>query len=86
MIRYEIQISSSAERQFKKLPPALQQKIKAKILTLGPNPRPHGSQKLHASNAHRIRLGDYRILYDISDDKKIVYICDLGHRRDICRL
>lgn len=85
MIRYDIQISSSAERQFRKLPASLQSKLKSKILALTTNPRPNGSQKLHASQAYRIRLGDYRILYEINDSQKIVYICDIGHRRDIYR-
>ena len=85
MTRYDIQIASSAERQFRKLQSSLQQKIKAKILSLGVNPQPYGSQKLHAAEAYRIRLGDYRILYEISDSQKTVYICDIGHRRDIYR-
>ncbi len=84
-MKYNIQIVSSAERQFRKLQPSLQDRITSKILQLSDSPRPYGSKKLHNSDCYRIGIGDYRVLYSINDSHKIVKILDIGHRREIYR-
>ena len=78
-MKYHIQIVPSAERQFRKLQPSLQNRLVSKILQLANHPRPHGSKKL------RNTIGNYRVLYSINDTRKIVEILDLGHRREIYR-
>ena len=57
--------------------------IKAAIYNLSENPRPHGFKKLKGRNGYRIRVADYRIIYDIFDEILIVDVIDLGHRKDI---
>lgn len=47
------------------------------------NPRPHGYQKLTGRPGYRIRVGDYKIIYDIIDRELIVDVIDLGHRKEI---
>jgi mRNA interferase RelE/StbE len=84
-MKYSIQIASSAERQFQKLQPSLQERITSKILQLASIPRPYGSKKLHDSNYYRISIGNYRVLYSINDGHKIIKILDVGHRREIYR-
>jgi mRNA interferase RelE/StbE len=48
-------------------------------------PRPPGSQKLFGEDAYRIRQGDYRILYTIDDEKRLVEVYKIGHRREVYR-
>lgn len=49
------------------------------------DPRPPGSVKLTGVSYHRIRVGDYRVLYRIKDDVLIVLVVEIGHRREIYR-
>jgi mRNA interferase RelE/StbE len=57
--------------------------IKTAILNLAKNPRPAGYKKLKGRDGYRIRVADYRIIYDIFDDILQVDVIDLGHRKDI---
>ena len=58
-------------------------KIKETIYGLADNPRPQGYKKLKGREGYRIRVADYRIIYDIFDNILLVNIIDLGHRKDI---
>jgi mRNA interferase RelE/StbE len=57
--------------------------IKNAILDLTQNPRPHGYKKLKGINAYRIRVANYRIIYDIIDEILVIELIDIGHRKDI---
>jgi mRNA interferase RelE/StbE len=57
--------------------------IKQAIYSLSQNPRPLGFIKMKGRNGYRIRVNDYRILYEIVDDILLVEVIDLGHRNDI---
>ena len=55
-----------------------------KLIELSENPRLYGYLKMKGEeNLYRIRVGDYRILYEIQDDKLIIYVVKIGHRKDI---
>jgi mRNA interferase RelE/StbE len=83
---YQVLIVRSAERQLKKLPPQAQRKIAAVIMSLAIEPRPYGSKKLTGTaNSYRVRVGDYRIIYDIFDREIVVSVLKIGHRKDIYR-
>jgi len=56
-----------------------------RISGLSENPRPHGSEKLTGQERYRVRQGDWRIVYEIDDDARIVRIFKIGHRRDVYR-
>ena len=84
-MKYNLQIVSPAERQFLKLQPSLQNRLKSKLFSLEIEPRPNGSQKLHGTEFFRIRIGDYRVIYSIDDTRRIVKVLDIGHRREIYR-
>ncbi len=58
-------------------------KIKKGILALAANPRPKGYTKLKGRSGYRIRIGDYRIIYEIIDNLLRVEVIELGHRKDI---
>lgn len=57
--------------------------IKNAIYALADNPRPQGYKKLKGRDGYRIRVADYRIIYDIFDNILLVDVIDLGHRKDI---
>jgi len=57
--------------------------IKQAIYNLADNPRPNGYKKLKGRDSYRIRVADYRIIYDIEDGLLQIRVLDLGHRKDI---
>ena len=81
---YQIEISNRAVKQLKKLSTDIRDRINEKILDLSDNPRPSGVVKLeNIENKYRIRIGTYRILYEIKDD--VLIVVRVGHRRDVYR-
>ena len=84
-MRYNLEITPTAQRQFKKLSDILQEHITTKILHLEIQPRPVGVKKLQSFDYYRIRIGDYRVIYSIDDKAHAVKILDIGHRKDIYR-
>ena len=84
--RYEVVLSPKAEKQLDELPTPLRRRITEAIEGLESKPRPHGVKKLTgAENLWRIRVGDFRIVYTIEDDRLIVLVVKIGHRRKIYR-
>jgi len=82
---YAVFILRRAQRELAKLPPEVYEEAKQSIRELGQEPRPRGCKKLIAREGWRIRLGDYRIIYEIDDARAAVTILDVGHRRDVYR-
>jgi mRNA interferase RelE/StbE len=86
MVSYKIEISRTAEKELKKLPPTDQQRVAKAMLTLAENPFPRGSRKLSGyEDIFRVRVGRYRILYSVSHKSLIIIILKFGHRKDIYR-
>ena len=85
--RYTVYVAPAADRDLKKLPDAVQRRIVSAIETLADDPRPPGTKKLAGQelNLWRIRVGDYRIVYQIQDERLIVLVVRIGHRGDIYR-
>lgn len=83
MPNYTILLSKKAEKQLDKLSDHITEPIIQSIASLEFNPRPNGYKKLKGTNAYRIRSGDYRIIYHIFEQKLIIDIVAVGHRRDI---
>jgi mRNA interferase RelE/StbE len=85
-MRYAITIKSSAQRTLSRLPNDAAERIARAIDGLGFDPRPSGCQKLQgAENLWRIRVGDYRVVYSIEDERLMVLVVRIGHRREIYR-
>ncbi len=83
---YRIEVKASAEKEVARLPRRDQRRVVAAIESLADDPRPAGARKLvGAGDAYRVRVGDYRIIYQIRDDLLIVYVVRVGHRRDVYR-
>jgi len=84
--RYQVEIARRAVKLLASLPRPDQQRIRAAIDLLANEPRPPGCTKLSGEpNTYRVRTGDYRILYDVFDDRLVVQVVKVGHRRDVYR-
>jgi mRNA interferase RelE/StbE len=83
-VSYEVKFSRGAKKQFSKLPIDGQQRIQTKINELAIEPRPNGVKKLQGDdNSYRVRVGDYRVVYEVADDVLIVTVIKVGHRSEI---
>ena len=81
---WRIELSRSAEQQFRALPRKEQQRIALPIDGLAENPRPVGAVKLAGEEGvYRLRSGDYRILYTLQDSVLLVLVLKIGHRREV---
>ena len=81
---YRIELTPAAARQFKKLPTDQKERIRRRIDRLGDEPRPNGCAKIAgADTLWRVRVGDYRIVYEVRDDVLIVVVVLIGNRRDV---
>lgn len=83
MAAYKITISRLAQKQLDKLPDILAFRLIEAIYELAINPRPVGYKKLKGRDGYRIRIGDYRIIYEIFDRELLINVVSLGHRKDI---
>jgi mRNA interferase RelE/StbE len=85
-MKYRIEFSPTAERQFKKLPKEVQARLKHRIDILAENPFPRGVKKLSAEeDLYRLRIGDYRIIYQAQGKALLILILKLGHRKNVYR-
>lgn len=85
-MKYRIEVTPRAARDLAALPRAQLERVSRKIDGLAVQPRPRGVTKLSgAEDLHRIRVGDYRVVYQIKDDILLIVLIRIGHRRDIYR-
>lgn len=82
---YNITIKRSASKTLETLQDKDYQKVRDTIRELAKNPRPQGCLKLTGRTGWRIRVGVYRVIYEINDREQKVIVLDIGHRRDIYR-
>lgn len=83
---YEVHYKKSVEKDLRKLPSNQLKAIVAKIHALAIDPHPTGSVKLRgSSDLFRIRHADYRIIYQVNNDKLVILVVKVGHRREIYR-
>ena len=83
---YRVFLARSAEKDLGHLSPAIHDRVIAAIQRLARNPRPPGCRKLvGADNDWRIRVGDYRVVYEIADTLRVVRINRVRHRREVYR-
>ena len=81
---YEIIITKYIQKQLDNLPNNIQERVYDKISQLAEEPRPDGVVKLKGyDNEYRIRIGDYRLVYEIQDEQLIVLLVQCKHRRDV---
>ena len=85
--KYSINLLPTAARDLGQLPRPISRRVARAIDPLADDPRPPGCEKLKAGagDEYRIRVGDYRILYQVNDDKHTVLITRVRHRREVYR-
>ena len=83
---FRIEWKKSTRKDLRKLPAGTVERIVEAVENLAGNPFPHGVEKLSGSEyAYRIRLGDYRIVYEVVTESKLVEIQRVRHRKDVYR-
>lgn len=83
---YRIAVAPRAERDVLSVPADVLRRLIPKIDALAKNPRPPGSKKLRgAEDNYRLRVGDYRVLYQIQDRVLLVLVLSVAHRREVYR-
>jgi len=84
---YTVDVLHRAEKALRSLTDRkLYHRLREVVDSLAQNPRPHGCTKLSGTkNIYRVRVGDHRIVYQIIDDRLLVLVIDIGHRREIYR-
>ena len=80
---YKVRIERKAQKKLAKISEPYYSNIKIAILNLGSNPRPKGYKKLKGRDAFRIRVANYRIIYEIFDTELFIHVINIGHRKDI---
>ncbi len=83
---YSIQFTSRARRDLEGLDRATQLRLRSQIDRLAANPTPSGAKRLHGEEPYyRIRMGDYRVIYQVAGKQLVVIIVKIGHRKEIYR-
>lgn len=86
MSRYRVEFTTAAARELRKLDPRVRARILTQIGALEEDPRPEGCRKLVGEeNAWRIRIGDYRVLYEVVDRIVTVTVFRVAHRGEVYR-
>lgn len=80
---YQLTIKPKAVKALEKINEPHYANIKAAIYSLANNPRPHGYKKLKGRDGYRIRVGDYRIIYNIFDKILTIDVVNIGYRKNI---
>jgi len=84
-VPYRIEVRPAAARQLRKLDPQTARRVQGVIALLADDPRPPASRPLTGRPVWRVRVGDYRVIYTIEDDRLVVVVITIGHRRDVYR-
>ena len=86
MENFSIQWRHSTSKDLRRLPNQEVARIVAAVMLLAHEPLPHGSQKLSGSErTYRIRVGDYRVIYEVCTELRIIEIQRVRHRKDVYR-
>ncbi len=83
---YQIQILPSAQRELARLPERERKRVDKRIQSLASEPRPSGTKTIQGSKGLlRLRVGDYRVIYETEDDQLVVIVVKVGHRSKVYR-
>jgi len=86
MARRSLEISRTAEKQLRALSVDAQRRLARAMVALADDPFPHGSRKLVGyQDVFRIRVGVYRVIYDVAEAQLVIIILKIGHRKDVYR-
>jgi len=84
-VSYSVEILRSAQKQLARIDRTQQNRIIDAIRGLAENPRPSGCKKLSGRSAWRIRIGSFRVIYELHEDRLLVLVVVIGDRKGIYR-
>lgn len=82
---YTVRLKRSAEQELRRLPRDNIPRILSRMQQLASQPRPPGCKKLTGEEEYRVRRGDFRILYTVDDQQRLVEVVKIAHRREVYR-
>ena len=80
---WTVELNAHAERELEKLPDPIMSRITQKLVLLKNDPFPRQSRKLKGHTGYRLRIGDYRVLYEVDQKERKVIIYAIGHRKEV---
>lgn len=84
MIEYAVLIQPSARKELERLEDSIIARLVPRIENLGSEPRPRGCRKLRGfRDLWRLRVGDYRVVYIVDDNARVVQVTRIAHRREV---
>jgi mRNA interferase RelE/StbE len=84
-MKFQVILPKSVQKELDRLPDEMANRILARLSALETNPRPVGVKKLKGRDAWRIRVGDYRVIYEIHAHALQIIVITVGHRREVYR-
>jgi mRNA interferase RelE/StbE len=84
-MRFQVILPKSVQKELNRLPDDMASRVLARLAGLETNPRPQDVKKLKGRDAWRIRVGDYRVIYEVHDRVLQIIVIRIGHRREIYR-
>ena len=86
MVEFNVEFVASAAKEFRSLPADLKYRVGLTVDSLSDNPFPVGVRKLHGQRRlYRVRVGQYRVVYEIDEQRKLVLVTRIRHRREAYR-
>ena len=85
MESYRLSFKRSVSKDFRSIPPEGVRTILSRIDALAVDPRPPGCQKLTGQERYRVRVGRYRVVYEIQDEVLLVIVVAVAHRKGVYR-
>ena len=84
-MKFQVILPKSVQKELDRLPDEITNRILARLSALETNPRPANAKKLKGRDAWRIRVSDYRVIYEIHDRAMQIIVITVGHRREVYR-
>jgi len=84
-VSWTVEVQHPAEKELGALPPQIRERSANVLRAMKDDPFPHGAKKLKAREGYRIRVGDYRILFRVDRDARIIWVGAIGHRKEVYR-
>lgn len=85
MMGYSVSVERRAQKQIARLSSEAQDRVESYLRALADDPRPRGSKRLQGRSGYRLRVGSYRVVYEVDDGARTVTITAVGHRSDVYR-
>lgn len=82
-MKYEIRLKKSAQKELAKCDRAIATRILVRIYLLSDDPYPAASRSLVGRSGYRLRVGDYRVVYEVDNRILTIHVIRIGHRREV---